>query len=258
MKGTNKVNYLNREGLVHHNTPVADWSFVYEQSTVRDPKWNLGDEVKVPGGRKFVYSKSAAACLSGQGCETTKIGLYGAVASVAGAVGDQSIVVAAGTHDAVTADELRGGYVIIHTAGNTQMFRGIIGNAASVANAALTLYLDGSLTAVVAVTILVEVFQNPYGSLRTGATVDLAKLGVPAVYVSAANVYFWCQTEGYCFVAPQAGLTGKEIGACWKHDGSIDTLTNGVSVSAIVSSQYAGHRVMGSADLVGPLFYLQG
>ena len=206
MRGTNKVNYLNREGLVRHNTPVADWAFIYEQSTVRDPKWFIGDEVKVPGGRKFVFSKSSAACLSGQGCETTKIGLYGAVAGVAGVVGDQSIVVAAGTHDAVAADELRGGYVIIHTAGNTQMFRGIIGNAVSAANAALTLYLDGPLTAVVAVTILVEVFQNPYGSLRTSTDVGLPVMGVPAVYVSAASTYFWCQTEGFVFVAPQAGL----------------------------------------------------
>lgn len=255
-KGKAKVNYLNREGLVSvQNAP--SWDYIYETSAVKQPNYNIGDRVVLPDGREFAYSKSAAACLSGQGAEFTKIGLYGAVAGVAGVVGDNSIAIAAGTHDAVTVDELRGGYVVIHNAGNTQQFRGIIGNLASVANAALTVYVDAPLTAAVTTSILVEVFQNPYAALRTGTGVGYAKAGVPAVYVSAASLYFWCQTKGFCFVASQSGITGKQTGACWKHDGSLDTVTNGVSVSTDVASQYAGHRVMGSADLVGPLFYLQ-
>jgi hypothetical protein len=234
----------------------GNWDLLYDVSATKHPDFNIGDRVKLPDGREFVYSYSAAACLSGQGCEFTKAGLYGAVASVAGVVGDRQIAVAAGTHDAITKDELRGGYVVIHTAGNTQQFRGIIGNDAAVANAAIKVYLDAPLTAVVAVTILIEVFHNPYAALQTGANVGYAKAGIPAVYVSAASKYFWCQIKGFCFAAPQSGITGKNVGACWRHDGSIDTMDNGIEDSALVSSQYAGHRIAGTADLVGPLFYL--
>jgi len=254
-KGNIRINYMNREGLVGHLN-VPDIEFLYVASLTKDPKWNVGDRVDLADGRGFVYCKAAAACVSGQGAEFTKIGLYGAVADVAGVVGDKSISIAAGTHDAVTQDELRGGYVVIHCADAKQQFRGIIGNDASEANAALKVYLDASLTAVVSISILVEVFQNPYASLQTGTSVASAKAGVPATYVSTAAMYFWCQYKGVCFVAPQSGITGKQVGACWRHDGSLDTVDNGVEDSEYVSSQYAGHRVMGTADLIGPLFSL--
>ena len=237
------------------------YGYVYQTSLVKDTKWNLGDQVILPDGRKYKYAKSAAACISGQGCEFTATG-YTAITTfvVSAAVGDTKVTNPAATHALVAQDELRGGYAVIYdgTTNNVQ-FRGIIGNDAAAANVAFVIYLDGQLSeAVVAGTSKIETFQNPYAALQTGSSTSLAKAGIPATKVSAASTYFWVQTEGFGWIAPQAGLTGKQIGACWRHDGSLDTVLNGVSGSANVLSQYAGHIVEGDATNNGPLFYLRG
>lgn len=259
-KGIANVEYVRDADIVMSDAP--NWSFIYTTSLVQDQKWAIGDRVVLPDGREFRYAKSSAACISGQGAEFTSTGYtaYTAVA-VARAIGDTDLTAAAATHAALTKDELRGGYVLIFDgSGNDVQFRGIIGNDAADANALFKIYLDGPLTAaVVAATSATEVYANPYSGLRTGSSVALAKAGVPAVNVTAANTFFWVQTKGPCWAAPQAGITAGQRGACWRHDGSLDTLDNGIEDDeANVSSQYAGYAIAGSADGNGPLFMLQG
>ena len=85
--------------------------------------------------------------------------------------------------------------------------------------------------------------------------------GVPAVYVSAADLYFWCQTRGPCFVAPQATMINNEgVGAMFRHDGSLEAVATAIggTVPDTDGTQYAGFRIIGSADGNGPLFMLQG
>jgi hypothetical protein len=260
MKSIQRVDYLGMAGIVQSVSRGA-WDFIYRVSTVRDTKWNIGDRVVLPDGREFVYSKSSAACISGQGCEFTYTG-YTAITTfgVSAAVGVVSVTVPAATHATLTEDELAGGYICIFdgSTNNTQ-FRGIVGNAAAASGAAFVVYLDGALTeAVVAATSKCETYQNPYAALRTGTDVALAKAGVPAVKVTAGSMYFWVQRAGITWAAPQSGITGKNRGACWRHDGSLDTIDNGVEDNAYVSSQIAGYAVTGSAEGNGPLFMLQG
>jgi len=265
-KGKAQVNYLHRAGLVS-SIDAPDWGFIYETSLIKDSKWNIGDRVVLPDGREYIYSKSAGACISGQGAEFTYAGYTAYTAfGVAAAVGDKEVTVPAATHAVLTEDELRGGYICIFDGStNSVQFRGIIGNAAAAANVAFKVYLDGPLTeAVVASTSACETYQNPYAALQTGTMNYNPKAGIPAVKVTAANTYFWCQRKGFAWAAPQGGKLGTtEGGYCggfWSDVGNIsDANTSlGVTVATGRGSQYAGYAVLGDADNIGPLFMLQG
>ena len=262
-KGKTKRVYLGREGLVV-SSDSPDWGFVYEKSLVKDANWDVGDSVVLPDGREYVYSKSAGACISGQGAEFTYTGYTAYTAfGVAAAVDAKEVTVPAATHAALTQDELRNGYIIIFDGStNNVQFRGIIGNDAAAANAAFKVYLDGPLTEAVTTSSACETYKNPYNALQTGTVVSLAKAGIPAVKITAANTYFWVQRNGFTWVAPQSTITGKHRGACWRHDGSLDSLNSGADAAAgqyaNVTTQYAGYAVTGSQDGNGPLFMLQG
>ena len=264
-KGKAKVNYLHREGLVGmSDTP--DYGFLYATSLTKDPKWNIGDRVVLPDGREFRYAKSSAACISGQGCEFTAVGINAYQAAlVAQDIGDKQVTVPACTHSAAFVEnELRGGYVLIYDGStNNVQFRGIIGNDASVKNSAFVVYLDSPLTeAVVASTSAIEAFENPYSGLRTGTSEERSIAGVPAVKVTATLTYFWVQTRGPCWVAPQGGVNDKDRGCYWRHDGSLQdaeaSVMSGTTIPAGMTTQYAGHLIEGEEDDIGPLFMLQG
>lgn len=262
-RGQLKTMYLCEGGRSGHEISVKNLDFLYKASTTKDSHYDIGDHIKLADGWEFVYSKSSAACISGQGCEFTAVGVNSyTAAGVAQIVTDREVTVPASTHDAFTKDELRGGYVLIYdgTTNNVQ-FRGIIGNDATAANVAFKVYLDGALTeAVVASTSAIEAFQNPYSGLRTGTSANLPKAGVPAAKVTAADTYFWCQIKKFCWVAPQGGVNDRDIGCFWRHDGSLqdtELALGAITLHAYCSSQYAGHTVEGNQGGIGPLFNLQ-
>jgi hypothetical protein len=227
----------------------------------------LGTRYITWDGREFVYSLSSAACISGQGAEFINTGFTAYTAfGIAAAVGDTSVTVAAATHAALAEDELAGGYITIFdgSTNNTQ-FRGIIGNDKADADAAFKIYLDEPLTeAVVASTSASETYKSPYDGLRTGTSNTRPKAGVPAVKITAADVYFWCQKRGAVWAAPQGGKLGTSeggyAGGLWSDVGNISDYNTslGVTVATGRGSQHAGHSMSGDADNVGPLFMLQG
>lgn len=227
----------------------------------------LGTRYETWDGREYVYSKSSAACISGQGAEFINTGFTAYTAfGIAAAVGDSKVTVAAATHDALAEDELAGGYITIFdgSTNNTQ-FRGILGNEAADANAAFVIYLDEPLTeAVVASTSASETYKSPYDGLRTGTLNTRPKAGVPAVKITAADVFFWCQKKGPVWAAPQGGKLGTSeggyAGGLWSDFGNISDYNTslGVTVANGRGSQHAGHSLSGDADNIGPLFMLQG
>ena len=163
-KGKANTVYMGRASLVQLGD-APDWGFIYSTSLVRDPKWDIGDRVVLPDGREFRYAKSTEALITPMACNFTLDGLVGYTAAVtSAAVDDLSVVVPAATHAALTVDELRGGFITIFKAGVVQ-FRGIIGNAVSAENAAITVYLDGPLTATVTTSSAYEVWANPWSAL---------------------------------------------------------------------------------------------
>lgn len=271
-KGKAKVNYLGREGVVMPQT-TPSWGFIYETSTIKHPKYNIGDRVVLPDGREFRYAKSSAACISGQGCEFTATGAFGKYPIATVAKGGYQVTLANSgsstvlTHSSIiTKDEFRGGYVIFHdiAAGNADaQFRGIIGNDVSAVNAVVTIYLDGPLHKAILTNTFTEVFENPYAALKTSASVLRTVAGVPAVEVSAANMYFWVQKAGPVWVAPKSTVVNNEGKGCfWRHDGALegfDTVVNSNhAVPTDDTSQYAGHLIEGDYAGIGPLFMLQG
>jgi len=260
-RGANRISILQSAGYVGGQKHGL-WDFIYTTSTTKDPLYNIGDVVVIPSRGIFVYSKSADACISGQGAEFTYTGYIPYTEfTVTADVGDRSVTVPAATHAALATDELRNGFIWIYDGStNNVQFRQILGNDSAAANAAFVVYLDGPLTEAVTTSSACEVCQNPYAALRTGTSASLPKAGVPTVKVTAANVYFWCQVgrlPSYAWLAPQYTIIDKQIGACWRHDGTLDTVGNGVDgENDYVSTQYAGHTIAGNYEGIGPLFQL--
>ncbi len=264
-KGHNRMHFIGSQG-----SPIGQkhglWDFIYTTSTAKSPLHNIGDVEVIANRGIFVYSKSSAACLSGQACEYTYTGYISYTAfATSHAAGVREVTVPAATHAALTVDELRNGFCwIFDGSTNNVQFRQILGNAAADANAAFNIQLDGPLkTAVVSGTSAIEVCQNPFAALRTSTSATLGKAGVPAADVSVANVYFWCQVgriPSYCWVAPNSSVVGENggMGCFWRHSGSIESADTALAVTTetYATSQYAGNLVTGSYSTVGPLFQL--
>lgn len=262
-RGTTQVSYVQEGGEAYRTgIPCGSYDFLYTTSLVKDARWNPGDRVLLPDGREFYYAKSAEAINTNLACNFTATGYVAyTAASVAGSIGDRSVSVPAATHAALTADELRGGYIVIGGGGSTVQVRQIVGNTASILNVAFTVYLDAPLTAAItASTTGIEVFQNPFAAIGQSVDRTYAKAGVAATVVSAASTYFWVMTKGFTFLAPQAGVGNAGLnGLFWRHDGSVDDANTaiGVTVEGYSTSQYAGFCVEGSASGNGPLILLQ-
>ena len=265
-KGKAKVNYVDQTGDVTHGT-APSWDFIYRTSLVRDPDYNIGDRVVLPDGREYRYAKSAAALNTSMACQFTALGtVANTPATEAVAIGESKVTVPAATHDALAEDELRGGFVIIFgsvSVGADMMFRGIVGNAVSAEDAALTLYLDGSLDVAIDTSSAYEVYANPWAALThtIGSPNANGYAGPPAAYVSAASMYFWCKIRGPHFCNPQSTVTQNEgTGVMWRGDGSLEAVATVVdaTIPDADTTQYAGYRMMGDYADNGPIVWLQG
>ena len=268
-EGKARVNYVDADGDVRHRS-TPSWDFLYRVSLVKDPEWDLGDRVVLPDGREFRYARSGSACANAYGVHFTDAGHQAYTAlGISTVVGDSEMTVPAGTHAAVTEDELRGGYALIFQGGadNYTTVRQIIGNDASAADLAYKIRLDASLTyAYVAATAAIEIYANPWASVRSGGTFQ-AFAGLPAAYVSATLMYFWVQTKGICWpvAGPALGVdegTGNgQFSGFWAANGTVvraDVALAGVTVPSANSAQYAGYVVAGDQEGNGPLFNLTG
>lgn len=246
---------------------VPDLGFLNYVSTTAQVGWNVGDSVVLPDGREFRHCKSLGSntLLPTLGCNFTDTGYTAYTAfAVAASVGDREITIPAATHTALTADQLKGGYVIVFNgSGTNDVTYGIAGNDAAAANALFKIRLDQPLAvAIVASTSACETYQNPWGLMDCGNTVVLPRAGAPVVSVSAAANYFWLQTKGPKFVAPQATVGNNNGGmqAYWRHDGSADSTETAlaVTVNTYLTDVPAGTVISGSAGGNGPLISLLG
>ena len=245
---------------------VPDLSFLSYVSTTAPVGWNVGDVVTLPDGREFRLCKSVGsnAIKPQLGCNFTETGLL-AITSVttAKAKGSRKITIPAATHDAVTKDQLKGGFVLIFDETyDADITYCIAGNDASAANLAFDVELEMPLALPLTTSDKVEVYKNPYASIDQGNTVTLPRIGASVTYVSAAANFFWVQTKGVKHISPQAnvGADNGGISATWRHDGSIDPAEIGLggSVPAYSTCQLAGDVICGSQAGNGPLINLMG
>ncbi len=164
-----------------------------------------------------------------------------------------------------TLDELRGGYVIVHTHGlKNDQFRGIIGNTASTAGGKVTIYLEAPLSIAILATYGVEVHASPYSDLRVTVAPAMAGdeyssvAGMASVLTTAADYHLWIQTWGPCWVNPKgiAAAQTKRRGLWFDEEGSVVVPNADVVTETL---QYAGFIM--DREVVGkecsPLVYLQ-
>lgn len=268
-KGNAKVNYLGRASLVGHST-ASNWSFIYDASLTKDPKWNIGDRIVLPDGRVFRYGKCGATIADmkhGLKNHNLLITELDAIA-VAAAVGQNYIDLTFADTDGVAgdgviaADELRGGLISMYR-GTDRQQRGIIGNTSRAAGDTTNtrLYLDAKLKVAILEDDNVEVIGNPYSDLRVENSLTTSVMGMPAVLATVGQ-YFWIQTWGMCRITP----TGAELGAnnderMFHFDayGSVRSAQASI-VTQAKSEQIAGfivERTDGGAGSAAPFINLQ-
>jgi len=255
-KGKARVNYLGRAGLVA-SADAPDWSFIYETSTVKHPKWNIGDVVELPDGRGFVYCKSSGPCYTGLGnclfnaIPATGIDYANNVAADA-AVGAKSVVITNGATVAQTEDGLRGGTILLKQLTGSDdtalQCRGIIGNTAAAKSANCTIYLDAPLTGALTTSSYAYCMPSPYSSVKWLETVGqggmCSHVGVAATYVSAANVYHWEQFKGRvmglsCQGSPGSAGDEHKRELVWRYQGSVQF--RGTTAVTGLNEQVAGY-----------------
>ncbi len=259
-KGRAIVKKVGGEGIVGYET-AGQYDFLYRTSTSIDPAFDIGDSAELADGRVFRYARALTECHSAHGCEFTYTGLTSYTAfGVAYAVGAREIISPAATHDALVRDELKGGYIIIFDGvdDSDTTVRGIIGNDASAENAAITLQLDAAIhTAITAGTNASEVYRNPFAALKDGASASKPKAGIPAANATALQ-FFWVQTTGISWAAPQGTVINNNTGVYWRHDGSVEAeIATGSKSAGVNSTQYAGFLVAGNYAGNGPLLTLR-
>lgn len=208
-----------RAGVYETHIPNID--FLYETpTTTQNPDYAVGDRVCLPDGRVFRYGRCANIC------RNTMQGLkfYGQegdgvaykAPSQTQAIGDESITMDAGDEGDVDLDELRGGYIIVHTHTDYADFtRGIVGNTAADSDGYVTVYLDAPLHIAIKTTYGLETCPNPYKflSYRSSATGSgpggdaySSVAGIPLRKTTAANQFVWIQTWGPCWINPQGAV----------------------------------------------------
>ena len=243
--------HVDRYGLRGHGGPQD----IYETSAIQ--RYAIGTRVTSPDGRVFRYAKSGAACYTGQGCAFYQDVAIAANCAFAVAATGKEISFATQTF---AKNELAGGYITIYggTPANADCpHRLIISNNACSA-ATLTLVLDGAVGRIVTAATFCEVYYNPYADLRLGTKTTESFAGVAATYVNAANLYFWVQTWGPCWIAPQVASfnSGEYRDAYFRHDGSIQAYSADQSDPYALNKQRAGF-IMQTGLTAGPLLMLQ-
>jgi hypothetical protein len=230
-KGIARTVNLGVSGLVQ-SVNQGPWEFIYRVSTVKDPKWNVGDVVKLPNGKEFVYCLSSGACYTGRGNVLDNAipatGIDYALLAGGGAIGAMSVkMTAVLTH---TEDDLRGGTIILKPVSGSSdavlQMRGIVGNTAAAIGGEVTIYLDAPLTAALTTASYGFCMPSPYSAVKYSEGSDAHKkshVGIAATYVSGSGYYHWEQFAGRCWIAPQGecGTTAHGRGVVWRYDGSI-------------------------------------
>lgn len=227
-KGKYQSIALGTEGQVTYQTE-PNWDFLYSQSTVKDPNWNVGDRVQTPDGRVFRYAKAGSTMSS------MKYGVYGYNQLVAEytsptcvptstiAVGARSAAftvtaasIGASRNGVIAEDELRGGYISFYgTTSGDRPQRGIIGNTAlAAADTSITLYFDAAIKTAMNASVATEILANPYSDVRSDTEqygIWSSCLGMPNVLATSGQ-YYWLQTWGPFRITPTSAALGVNQG----------------------------------------------
>lgn len=229
---------------------VPQWDFLYQTSTVRNPKFRISDRVVLPDGRVFRYGLATEALGSRLAFNGNVIPGIAATQGYEGALyaqaeaGEHKVKIADTTTRAV--DNYRGGTFVMF--GGTDFFcAGILGSSTVVSVAGAAAYVELTLDAALPYTGLVAygitAYPSIYGNLLGASGVDTFQcaVGLPTRGNTAAGSYAWIQTWGPCWVtAMEWGSTGPGCAADLR---DVYVHTDGTIMPAIDSSGVAKQRV---------------
>lgn len=217
-----------RKGV--YETQIPNINFLYKATTTISPDWNIGDRVKLPDGRAFRYCKEHTSEGSGPADPVEA----GRGAKFLGTIGDDGVASAVDTAQVVgdstlhyasqsfAKDELRGGYVIVYSAGSTYQQAGIVGNTYC-SSTPMTVYVDREWATVITSTQYTEILPNPYLYVGRDTDAHNSVAGVP-MSTPTAGQYFWIQTWGPLWHNPGPDGCGGGSGeqrVCYNVDGSL-------------------------------------
>jgi hypothetical protein len=257
-RGKSRTEFFGGIGLVTSQTAVS-WEDVYRVSTVKDPKWNIGDLGVMPDGRKFRYCLSTGQCdtfignifVNSIGTGAGDVGIDWSTLAASSAVGDMSVSMTAPSTRAIAEDALRGGLISLNigsgTNNDTQQMRLITGNSAAAASGTCVIYLDAPLvTALTAGTAYGYCMPSPYSAVQ-GAQIGtyngwVSFVGYAAAPVSTSGLYHWEQTAGQI----SASLYGSAVGktqymrdVVFRYDGNL--IHRGATGATGLEAQRAGY-----------------
>jgi hypothetical protein len=248
--GQYKTQYLGMQGEIRSGT-APSYDFLKDTYVALPAGRNVGDRVELPSGKVFRLAKAGAAIattdLAVSFAAATKITAE-AFAAVSLINTNTVFINEAG----ITADQLRGGEIIIYRNGYSTHFNcGILGNTASDGSNNVTVYLDMSLPYALTTSDTFELMLNPWSDLRQtnfGGRASFA--GMPVVTVASGS-YFWVQTYGPVWCAPQSGVGASAYvrSVYFRHDGSLDIRAN---IGTYVTDQLAGFVIEYDASAQGP------
>ncbi|MBE3088314.1 MAG: hypothetical protein IMZ61_13885 [Planctomycetes bacterium] len=219
--------------------------------------YEIGDLAYTQRG-KYRYSYSSGICRAGMGNKFMNVigtvGIdYSAVVQ-AQEIGDKTITMTSTVAQA--ADSLKGGTITINylppDSNNAYLQdRTVVGNAACAAGGTCVIALDYPLTVALTTASYAFVMPNPYSNIAYDTGSGNSVAGIPATYVSAAGYYFWLQTKGRIWIAPQGtvGATAYAREVVWRHDGSIDI--HDVASATAKYNQHAGFILDNNASANG-------
>lgn len=223
-------------------------------------------------GRVFKYSLATAAIHNiQQGVFFHEGGVNGGGAIVGYTaplaqveVGDTTIRIDTGGAAAFAANAFVGGFVMVHTGGLlNHQFRGIVSNTVADGNGYMTITVDYPFTGVITVGMGVEVYANPYASVRNQDIIASYSCvaGLPCTISAAANYYMWLQTWGPCWVNPYGTMGGASVtgerGVVFDGSGNITMATDHRDTNpADDDYQKAGFIIPRTAAAIGSGFIM--
>ena len=272
LRGSIKENVMKVEGSDRGATIINQG--IYEISATQ--RHRLGTRL-VRGDRVYKYAKAGCTLATQILAWYNDYGVssYAAVPT-ASAYGQPTLYATIGATDGVAADgvvaahELQGAWVTVFNlnagAASTDFtFQILDNNAVASGGGTVTLTLDSDLPYAATTSAATEITGNIYSDVRTGNSGG--HRGMVGVAMGAATTtlpYFWLQTWGPTWVAPQAavGATAMVNQVVARHDGSLDTC--GLVADDAYGNQLCQHvgfvitRVAGGAETQGtPLIMLQ-
>lgn len=215
------------------------------------------------GDRCFKYAKATATMNMDLLAASNCYGISGyAVCPTAAPAGGNTVYATVGAAEGAAADgavaknELSGGYVTVFkqkagASDTTSTYRILTNSAVAAGGGSCTLKVSQGVPYALTTSAATEINPNPYRYLTTANTGgNRWFVGLPMIAATTTYPYFWVQTWGPCWIAPQAavGATANVNSVVARHDGSIDI------TSAITDAQIVGDvmtRVAGGAETQG-------